>query len=596
MKIERLEITNFMKVRSASIDLSGSRLHCFCGPNEAGKSSISEAVRFAFLGDTPRVDLKKNFSQLLTEGERKGTVQIIADGIGITRDVATGKAAVDALANMGPSAIAALRVALGAQAFVDMKPDDRRKMLFDVVGVSLSPEEVGKRLVAKGLATEFVEKQIKPLLKASVDAALATAKDKQKTLRAQWQATTGETFGDQKAAAWTAPAPEAPKGGAKELLKDLDAARNAVAVIEGEVEEAAIAVGERQSQCKRRRELDEKLQRLATFVENKATIEADHKKASEEVAAINDKIATHQEMINRAAAQVRHLECPKCEAMLQLDEDGDLAFADTSQPDFVDVETPADRRAAIAGLQRDLTKAQNDLKTAEGRMDAISRNDELSRALREEQSKLGTENDLADAEKALADLRQKLLIGRETLDDAVAYKRAVDLAAAKTKQAADLFASWQFWTKTADLLEPSGVPGEILSEAMEQVNRRLAASADIAGWKAPFIQDDMSIERVNDVDGGPLMPYSLLSESAKWRVSALIAEVISNMAGMKMLILDRWDVLDMDGRVQFMKWANMLAETDFDSVLTFATLRGKASEKPAVKGFQVHWVEEGVVS
>lgn len=595
MKIERLEITNFMKVRSASIDLSGSRLHCFCGPNEAGKSSISEAVRFAFLGDTPRIDLKKNYTKLLTEGERKGMVQIVADGIGITRDVATGKAAVDVLANMGSSAVAALRVALGAQAFVDMKPDDRRKMLFDVVGVSLSPEEVGKRLVAKGLAAEFVEKQIKPLLKASVDAALAAAKDKQKTLRAQWQATTGETFGEQKAGAWEAPEPASPKGGAKELLKDLDAARNGVAELEADVEDAAIAVGERQSQCKRRRELDEKLQRLATFVENTATIEADHAKAAAEVAAINDKIATHQEMIERAAAQVHRLECPKCEAVLQL-EDGELGFADTSQPDFVDDKTPAERRAAIADLQRELTKAQNDLQTSQSRLDAIARNDELSKSLMEEQSKLGTENDLADAEKALTDLRQKLLIARETLEDALAYKRAVDLAAAKTKQAAELFASWQFWTKTADLLEPSGVPGEILAEAMEQVNRRLAASADIAGWKAPFIQDDMSIERASDEDGGPLMPYSLLSESAKWRVSALIAEVISNMAGMKILVLDRWDVLDMEGRVQFMKWARMLADTDFDTVLTFATLRGAPTAKPKVEGFQVHWVQDGAVS
>ena len=95
MKIERLTVSNFMMLHEADIDLSGGALHCFCGSNEAGKSSISEAIRFALLGDTPRVSLKKDYPSLVSEGEKKGAVKVRVDGIEVNRDVATGKAGTD---------------------------------------------------------------------------------------------------------------------------------------------------------------------------------------------------------------------------------------------------------------------------------------------------------------------------------------------------------------------------------------------------------------------------------------------------------------------------------------------------------------------
>lgn len=587
-----------MRVREADIDLSGGALHCFCGANEAGKSSISEAIRFALLGDTPRIDLKKNFGMLLSGSEKKGSVQLVADGgtIQIMRDVASGKAVTDPLSNLGASTVAALRIALGAQGFVDMDADARRKMLFDVVGVSMSPDEVADRLVAKGLPKEIVDKQIKPLLKASVDAALASAKEKLRERRAQWTATAQEPFGEQKAYMWVAPEPAKPSKTAA-AIKDIDEAVKAVEQLDRDTEAAATDVGAKQAGAQQRRTFDEQLHRLDNFVANKSQIQADKRKIEAEISTLKDQISTHEEMLDRiAASEVKHLECPKCEQPLQLSADGEeLEFATPQEP-FVDVEGAPKRREELAQFRARLKVLDGELAQNVKRLDAIANQAELSRTIKEQQAKLPTEKDLADAEKKLNDLRQRLHVERETVQEALEHRRRVNLAAETTRRAAEIFKSWQFWSRAVELLEPSGVPGEILSEAMEKMNRRLAASAGLAGWGAPYINDDMSIVRISEDEDAAERPYSLLSESAKWRVSAVIAEVISSMAGMNLLILDRWDVLDGAGRLQFMRWVRRLASDSFDTVITMATLKGSPKEKPKLEGFEVHWVEDGVVS
>jgi DNA repair exonuclease SbcCD ATPase subunit len=599
MKLDRLVISNFMRIASADIDLSASRLHCFCGPNEAGKSSISEAVRIALLGDTPRVDLKKNFSMLLSPGAKRGSIELVADGgaIQVKRDVSTGKAVNDPLANLSDAAISSMRIALGAQGFVDMTPDARRKMLFDVCEVSLGADEISNRLIAKGLPPDVVHNDLKPLLKGSVDAALATAKDKQKERRAQWTQVTKETFGEQKADGWEAPKPEKP-GKKAAAIKDLAAAKKQVEKLDKAVEDAAAERGRIQAGVEQRRRFDEQLQRLQSFVENKDRIERDKQKIEAEIAELNTLIETNEDVLRRIAeASVGHLECPKCEQALQLNEDGtELEFAVPVEP-FTDLEGEEKRRADLADFKARKKKLEDELATVNKRLDAVNNNVTLSKSLNEQRAALPTENQLVEAEKALNDARLALQVEREVVQEAIDYAAKVKQAEEATDTARKLFISWKFWGDVAKYLEPSGIPGEILSEALEKLNRRLAASAALAGWCAPYIRDDMSIVRVeHDEEEIVERPYQLLSESAKWRMSAVIAEVISNMAGMKFLILDRWDVLDGTGRLQFMKWVRILAEADFDTIITFATLKGSADEKPQLKGFEVHWVEGGAVS
>jgi hypothetical protein len=91
-----------------------------------------------------------------------------------------------------------------------------------------------------------------------------------------------------------------------------------------------------------------------------------------------------------------------------------------------------------------------------------------------------------------------------------------------------------------------------------------------------------------EVDG---RPYTMQSESSKWRADTMIAEAISHLTGTEILVLDRVDVLDMASRMQLIKWVMQLVdELNYQSVLLFATLK-EPPKMPAQ--IAVHWVEDG---
>ena len=87
---------------------------------------------------------------------------------------------------------------------------------------------------------------------------------------------------------------------------------------------------------------------------------------------------------------------------------------------------------------------------------------------------------------------------------------------------------------------------------------------------------------------------SLLSESEKWRVDAMIAEAVSHLSGLKLLVLDRFDVLDIQGRTDLLAWLDILAANgEIDTALIFGTLKALPGELPATIG--AHWIEAGVM-
>src|SRR5690242_156189 len=117
MKLERLTITNFLRVRDLEAILHTSKIHLFAGLNEQGKSTIAEAVRFVLIGDSPRIELKKDYKHLVNREGRKGQISLQFDGMEMTRDIATGKASTDT--ELSPEQMLAVQIALGASSFVD---------------------------------------------------------------------------------------------------------------------------------------------------------------------------------------------------------------------------------------------------------------------------------------------------------------------------------------------------------------------------------------------------------------------------------------------------------------------------------------------
>jgi hypothetical protein len=174
-------------------------------------------------------------------------------------------------------------------------------------------------------------------------------------------------------------------------------------------------------------------------------------------------------------------------------------------------------------------------------------------------------------------------------DELRVVKTSVDNAQKRTDEAAKHAADVAAWDAIGDALSPDGIPAEILAAALGPINDRLAQSAADTEWARIEIGPDMSITAALHE-----RPYRLMSESEKWRADAMLAEAIAHLSGVRLLVLDRFDVLDTKGRSDLLSWLDVLAANgEIDTALVFGTLKGIPANLPATIG--ASWVEAGVV-
>jgi len=139
------------------------------------------------------------------------------------------------------------------------------------------------------------------------------------------------------------------------------------------------------------------------------------------------------------------------------------------------------------------------------------------------------------------------------------------------------------WLTLAEAFAPDGIPGELLMRTIKPINSRLRESAEASGWPQVTLDVGMTIL----CDG---RRYELLSESEQWRVNAMIAEAIARLSGLRVLVLDRMDVLDLSGRAQCVRWLDRKVK-DYDTVLVMATMKAPPTGLP--ESFTVFWLEDG---
>lgn len=79
---------------------------------------------------------------------------------------------------------------------------------------------------------------------------------------------------------------------------------------------------------------------------------------------------------------------------------------------------------------------------------------------------------------------------------------------------------------------------------------------------------------------------------AQQELGAVKAEAVSHLAGVKLLVLDRFDVLDLKGREDLLFWLDgMAADGEIDTALIFGTL--KALPALNFDNIEAHWIENG---
>ncbi len=572
MRITKLEITNFQGLRHAALDVSAPVL-LVAGHNGAGKSSLLDAIAMAFNGQPRRVSLKKEMDKLVTEGEKKGEARVEwldaayeVQVCGVALPTGKGSPLTDA---------PFLPYVLDASLFASLDAKDRRRVLFDLSGASTSPNQIAERLIAKGHTEALVEK-VKPLLRSGFPAAVEQAKAYASESRGAWKAITGENYGSEKAVDW------APELVASVVTDDQVAeAHDALQLLESDLSEAQQSLG---ASKQARQAADGRAQRIAKLRElveleprrrNKLTTdEQNQDEWSEKVMAA--------ELASAGSVPHQPLTCPHCQGAVDL-QAGTLVV---HQPPEQIADAEAARRLPeyreyLASAQRAVANSLRDLNECVAAAEQI-------KALEAESADAPSAEAITNGEQAINELRQTRDASRAKL---VALQEALEAAAQREASIAKAQAAHQdvvAWTGMADALSPTGIPAEILADAIGPVNDTLKRLAGTAGWSPVEISADIDV-----TFGGRL--YGLLSESERWRCDAVLALAIATISGLRMVLLDRFDVLDLPSRGHAIALIRAVTlDREIDSVIVAGTLKEPMAKTP--DWLQAVWIEAGHIA
>ena len=465
MKISRIEITNFLRLRRLKVDLKEPVVHLFAGHNEAGKTSLQEALRYCLLGETQRISLKRDYKLMVTDGAKEGTVKVVLDTGMYERDVATAKGTADSLREPPVS----LEYLLDATRYGWIDAKKRRAFMFGLLGITVNRDLVKERMQDRDIPEPVIDKCM-PMLRSGFDAAHSEAKTQATEARGAWAGVTGERYGAEKAKTW------------EPAYKDLD--DDVIADCAGDL--LAAEDGYAQAQ-----------QDLGEF---------------------------------KGSPMGTSFDCPSCGARLLW--------------------------------------TQNAVRT-------VSKEDTKDHPLKDNEKREALTKNVNDWNQKVHDATEanKLLERQQEFND----------HSAVVKNRAEGFAhSVVSWAAAADALAPDGIPGEIVADRLKPLNDRLRDTAMQTGWPQTVVTPTMDILVENRT-------FGLQSESSQWRAQASIAEAISFISEVGLVVLDRIDVLDLANRGKLIKWMIAVAK-DHNNILLIGTLK-EAPKLPA--SVKVHWLKNG---
>lgn len=564
MKLTHLSIQNYLGARSIELPLSAP-VTLLAAPNRSGKSSTLEAIRHAIGGDAARVSLKKEFGALLTTGMAQGYAEITTDDGSFSVALPSG--------NGNHCKADGLAFVLDAQRFASLTGDERRGFLFDLMQVPTSGTAVLEKLKSRGCDAVKVD-QIAAELRAGFPAAEKFAQEKARNAKSDWKATTGGgTWGKDKASGWQAPRPEETYD--REQVKT---AETLLAETDAEIEATNQRIGELRAAGQQRAEAEGRLDglhktaaRLDALREKLVRDEAELAEWSSKLAALPPAGGEHQKFFG----------CPCCGVALMI-EGGELVQYQLPKNGALDPEIEAKRKQqqdAVNLFTRSVENDRRDIAAAEA----------AAVQLAEIQKTLGSLPAISPAaeEAKLAELKADRKARAATLETMFAANRANQAANELTQKAAGHHADVLAWLEIAEALSPGGIPSELLAAALGPFNERLTYHGQLAQWDRTQISTDMEI-----CIGPRERPYRLLSESEKWRADAMIAAAISEISGVRLLLIDRLDVLDNRGREDAIYWLDGMAQDGvIDSAIVAGTLKALPSGLPET--IQGVWIEDG---
>ncbi|QFY42955.1 AAA family ATPase [Candidatus Methylospira mobilis] len=574
MKIQSISITDFLAVRSVNIS-ARVPVTVIAGNNEAGKSSIRDAIALALTGELCRVSKKSESHELINHGSTDKRAEIC-----IETNVGTFSASItprQIKIGVGEYASERLTYLLATSRFARLDTNSRRALLFDLMGVSAKPEFVKTKLLERGCDATKTE-IILPMLRSGFDAANKEAAQRARDEKAAWKAITGEVYGEKKADGWQVSKPEFDEAAIVDLEKQIDFInRERLPIAQQTLGALNQSWQQHQDSLQRRAELEQKAGMIERLQRKLGIDQTDLERERALIEDMRGRIKSHTPTMYG---------CPECGAALYFQVDRLEPY-----PELPEVENPV-TESGIATHEKSYALLEscvnNGKRAIEEAKKAKAQLEEINSTLGDAPAPGQIDAARESAEKLQAEQQEK----RRALDALKSAKTAAEQADVNTKKALVAHNSVSDWSKIADALAPDGIPGDMLKAALEPINERLAYSANIAEWKRINIGPDMEIYAAEE--GEQPIDYRLLSVSAKWRADAMIAEAISHLSGLKFIVLDGFDVLSLKGREDLFCWLEELAlQGEIETAIVLGTLKSAPNLPSRVN--QSYWIEGGVI-
>jgi DNA repair exonuclease SbcCD ATPase subunit len=593
-----ITIHNIMQIESLELDLTAP-LNVIAGPNEAGKSSIRDALLWGFTGEARGLKTHKDQAALIREGAKSGEVTISLDGQHAFTRRKTAKTNAQVLGEI-PDIGLSPAILFDPYVYLAQSEDQRRELLFKVIpGLNPTEENVFKRLgrwptvetlFALGPVPEqeppgTVEREYANWLIIKTIAKMATShgfpgaekeavakRQEAKRVRGALEGTVTEPQKtltlDGKEYSIPTLNFQAIEATLKELQKEKDgllrqkgageAKAKRIAKIQGQLDGIGTPDTPNPDEITKLRE-ELRLTKKAWEINARETIQA---------AVKNQTFPATCPVIT-----LEQITCPKA---------GQMVGAEPPAPGVLKALTQ--NRQGLIKKSDEITAA---LFTAHQKVETYQAAVEKKKNLEEELTRLQAEPDAgADLDTEIAAREERILKGRVFQENIKKYKG--DLSRFQDTQAKIAIAVQEIaiYDAIAKALAPDGIPSQMIAEALNGINGLLEEAAQyLFPGRYLHLTGELQIVLQNS-------PYVTLSKSAKYRVGIAFQYALAKLTGARILLIDEADILDASHLSQLIDF--LVAHLgDFDQIMVFMT--SETPILPKIEEFHSWWLEDGAI-
>lgn len=564
MKITRIEVSNVAGLARAEINMPTGAL-LVAGPNMSGKSSLRDAISMALTGQLARVTKKNQLGQMLHDGAKKGRAAVFG-GAEVLGQYLLPKGEFTAPEIAGAEYLPLL---IDPAKFANMPSDERRSTLFKITGCRANTETMEPLLDKRGVDMERF-KEVQPMLRSGFPAAEKYAQEKAREGKGAWKAVTGEQWSSEKAEGWEPERITTQKADPTEI----DAAWSALNALEDDLEQALQSLGESKA---KRQAADQQADKIKSLRETAGLLERRTAKHAEDVARAKE-WEKKLEIARKSLAAAKAMPCPCCSAALIV-HDGALIEFDAANVDDDAMGRVDEYAGYVASAKRAAANSERDIKESK---DAAEMADALAPS-----KDVPSEQAITNAEATINELRQQRDYAKAKVS-ALEEAAGAEEARKKTiENAAFWHADITAWLVIAEAMAPTGIPADLLQQALSPINQSLAHLSSMAGWPLVEVTSDIEVTSKGRA-------YALCSESEQWRADTLIAFAIAQLTGLRVAVLDRFDVLEPKARGQIIGLVRELIRMDcMDTIVMLGTLKEKPASLP--EEFTGAWISNCIV-